>query len=267
MTIAEVRALLRSADPDPETVAALAADPRKGVRDLVAAYMRRMERENAEIARVEAMYRYESELYRKGIRHIAGIDEVGRGPLAGPVTVAAVILPPHWFAEGLNDSKKVTPKHREVLAEKIHREAEAVSIVSLPPEEIDALNIYEATLMAMYEAVKRLPVQPEAVIVDAMPLHFTVPTVSLIHGDARSASVAAASIAAKVHRDHLMDEYDRQYPEYGFAKNKGYGTADHIAAIERYGITPIHRKSFDPVRSMLEDGRAHFYIGKEKEAE
>lgn len=262
MTIAEVRALLARRDADPEAVAALAADPRKGVQTLLAAYMRRMERENAEIARVEAMYHYESELYKKGVRYIAGIDEVGRGPLAGPVTVAAVILPPHWFAAGLNDSKKVTPKHREELAQKIHEEAEAVSIVSLPPEEIDALNIYEATMMAMYEAVKRLPIRPEAVIVDAMPLHFQVPTLSLVHGDARSASVAAASIAAKVHRDHLMDEYDRTYPEYGFAQNKGYGTAEHIAAIERFGITPIHRKSFDPVRSMLEDGRAHFYIEK-----
>ena len=188
MTIAEVRALLARRDADPEAVAALAADPRKGVQTLLAAYMRRMERENAEIARVEAMYHYESELYKKGVRYIAGIDEVGRGPLAGPVTVAAVILPPHWFAAGLNDSKKVTPKHREELAQKIHEEAEAVSIVSLPPEEIDALNIYEATMMAMYEAVKRLPIRPEAVIVDAMPLHFQVPTLSLVHGDARSAT-------------------------------------------------------------------------------
>lgn len=262
MTVGEIRALLREDKADPEVIAALAGDPRKGVQDLLAAYMRRMERANAEMARVEAMYQYESEQYKKGIRYIAGIDEVGRGPLAGPVTVAAVILKPHWFAEGLNDSKKVTPHHREILAEKIQKEAVAVSIVSLPPEEIDSLNIYDATLTAMYEAVKKLSVPPEAVIVDAMPLHFSVPTLSLMHGDARSASVAAASIVAKVHRDHLMEEYDRTYPEYGFAQNKGYGTAEHIAAIERYGITPIHRKSFDPVRSMLEDGRAHFYIEK-----
>ncbi len=262
MTMDEVQALLKDRDADPEEIAALASDPRKGVQRLLAAYMRRMEKENKEIARVEAMYACESELYKKGIQYIAGIDEVGRGPLAGPVTVAAVILKPHWFAWGLNDSKKVTPKHREVLAEKIQKEAAAVSIVSLPAEEIDALNIYEATMTAMYEAVKRLPIRPEAVIVDAMPLHFSVPTLSLVHGDARSASVAAASIAAKVHRDHLMDEYDRTYPEYGLAKNKGYGTAEHIAAIERFGITPIHRKSFDPVRSMLNEGQAHFYMEK-----
>lgn len=259
MTIAEIKRLLSEKEPDADMIAALLDDPRQGVRNLVAAYMRRLERENRERLRVEAMYEYESEFYKKGLRYIAGIDEVGRGPLAGPVTVAAVILPPHWFAEGLNDSKKVTPKHREALAEKIRKEA-AVSIVSYPPEEIDAVNIYEATMMAMYEAVKKLPIQPEAVIVDAMPLHFSCPVVSLVHGDAKSASVAAASIAAKVHRDALMDAYDKQYPGYGFAKNKGYGTAEHIAAIDRLGITPIHRKSFEPVKGMLEDGRAHFYI-------
>lgn len=263
MTMDEVRALLQSETADPEAVAALAEDPRKGVQKLLAAYLRRMEREQAELARVEALYRWESECYKKGIRCVAGIDEVGRGPLAGPVTVAAVILPPHWFAKGLNDSKKVLPKQRERLSDEIRRAAMAVSIVSLSPEEIDAQNIYEATMTAMYEAVKQLPVRPEAVIVDAMPLHFSVPTLSLVHGDAQSASVAAASIVAKVHRDHLMDEYDKIYPEYGFARNKGYGTAEHIAAIEQYGITPIHRKSFEPVRSMLVEGRAHFYIAKE----
>lgn len=126
-----------------------------------------------------------------------------------------------------------------------------VSVVSLPPEEIDAVNIYEATMMAMYQAVKNLTVRPEAVIVDAMPLHFHCPTESLIHGDAKSASVAAASIVAKVYRDHLMDEYDRQYLGYGFAQNKGYGTAEHIAALKTLGITPIHRKSFEPVKSMV----------------
>lgn len=254
MTVSEIRALLASGAASDEELAALLTDPRKGVVSMARAYMKRLEKENAERFRVEAMYETETELYKKGIRYIAGIDEVGRGPLAGPVTVAAVILKPHWFAAGLNDSKQVTPKHREELAEKIHAEAEAVSIVSLPPEEIDALNIYEATMTAMYEAVKRLPVKPEAVIVDAMPLHFSVPTYSLIHGDARSASVAAASIVAKVHRDHMMDSYDIIYPGYGFSRNKGYGTAEHIAALQSLGITPIHRKSFEPVRGMVMRG-------------
>ena len=179
---------------------------------------------------------------------------MGRGPLAGPVTVAAVILKPHWFAPGLNDSKKVTPKHREALSARIHEEAVDLSIVSMPPSEIDAVNIYQATMEAMYQAVKNLHVKPDAVIVDAMPLHFPCPTISMIHGDARSASVAAASIAAKVYRDHLMDEYDKKYPGYGFAQNKGYGTAEHIEALHRLGITPIHRKSFEPVKTMIYEG-------------
>ena len=126
-----------------------------------------------------------------------------------------------------------------------------MSIVCLPAEEIDALNIYQATMEAMYRAVSCLKTAPEAVIVDAMPLHFGIPSLSLVHGDARSASVAAASIVAKVYRDHLMEEYDKEYPGYGFAQNKGYGTADHIEAIRRLGITPIHRKSFEPVKSMI----------------
>ena len=139
----------------------------------------------------------------------------------------------------------------EEIAEKIKKEAVAYSIVSLPPEDIDALNIYGATLTAMYRAIETLKVKAEAVIVDAMPLHLPVPVESMIHGDARSASVAAASIIAKVHRDHIMDQYDKEYPGYGFASNKGYGTAEHIEAIHRLGITPIHRKSFEPVKSMV----------------
>ncbi|MGN0954270.1 ribonuclease HII [Dialister sp.] len=253
MKIADIRDILKQGDVPDEVMKEILADPRKGVQTLVSSYMRRLERESRERLRVESLYQVESEFYKKGIHYVAGIDEVGRGPLAGPVTVAAVILKPHWFAAGLNDSKKVTPRHREELSEKIHREAVDISIVSLPPEEIDALNIYQATMLAMYQAVKNLKVQPEAVIVDAMPLHFPFPTVSMVHGDARSASVAAASIVAKVYRDHLMDEYDQKYPGYGFAQNKGYGTAEHIEAIRNLGITPIHRKSFEPVKSMILD--------------
>ena len=201
--------------------------------------------------RVDDMYTPESQFYHQGMTYVAGMDEVGRGPLAGPVTVAAVILKPYTFFKGLNDSKKVSPKHREELAKEIREKAVDISIVSLPPEEIDAVNIYEATMEAMYKAVNELSIAPEAVIVDAMPLHFSVPTLPLIHGDAKSAAVAAASIVAKVHRDHLMDEYDKMYPGYGFAQNKGYGTAEHIDAIRRLGITPIHRKSFEPIKSMI----------------
>lgn len=251
MKIAEIREILQKDDIPEEVLQEILSDSRKGVQNLVQAYMKRLEKLSREKLRVESMYEVESSFYKKGMNLIAGIDEVGRGPLAGPVTVAAVILKPHWFAAGLNDSKKVTPVHREELSKKIHEEAVDISIYSLPPEEIDAVNIYEATMMAMYQAVKNLKVKPDAVIVDAMPLHFPFPTVSMIHGDARSASVAAASIVAKVYRDHLMDEYDREYPGYGFAKNKGYGTAEHIHALEELGVTPIHRRSFEPVKSMV----------------
>ncbi len=251
MTVSEIREILKGDNIPEELMKEILADPRKGVRQLVTSYMKRLEKANMERFRVESMYAVESDFYKKGLQYIVGIDEVGRGPLAGPVTVAAVILKPHWFAAGLNDSKKVTPKHREELSHRILEEAVDVSIVSLPPEEIDSYNIYQATLMAMYKAVKNLKVKPDGVIVDAMPLHFDFPTVSLIHGDAKSASVAAASIVAKVHRDHMMEEYDREYPGYGFAQNKGYGTAEHIDAIRNFGITPIHRLSFEPIKSMI----------------
>ncbi len=251
MKISEIRELLKADDVPEEVMKEILSDERKGVQSLVQAYMRRLQRESEERLRVESMYDIESHFYKQGITHIVGIDEVGRGPLAGPVTVAAVILPPHWYCKGLNDSKKVTPKHREEIAAKIYESAVDISIVSLPPEKIDELNIYEATMMAMYEAVKNLNVEPEAVVVDAMPLHFNCPTESLIHGDARSASIAAASIVAKVYRDQLMDDYDKEFPGYGFAKNKGYGTAEHIEAIRNLGITPIHRQSFEPIKSMI----------------
>ena len=251
MTLSEMKRVLAEEDVPDDVMADILSDEREGAKKLVAAYKRRLERDMAERLRVEAMYEWETKLYQKGMRYIAGIDEVGRGPLAGPVTVAAVILKPHWFAAGLNDSKKVTPARREELAAKIREEAEAVSVFSLDAADIDTYNIYDATLLAMYEAVKRLPFRPEAVLVDAMPLHLPMEVHSLIHGDARSASIAAASIVAKVYRDHLMEEYEKQYPGYGFAQNKGYGTAAHIEAIARLGITPIHRRSFEPVKSMV----------------
>lgn len=254
MTIQEIRNILKNDDVPASLMEEILSDERKGVKQAVVSYMNRLRRESEERLRVESMYEKESEFYKKGINLIAGIDEVGRGPLAGPVTVAAVILPAHWFASGLNDSKKVTPRHREELSRKIRDAAVDYSIVSMSPEEIDSLNIYEATMLCMYCAVKELKVKPEAVIVDAMPLHFSIPTISLIHGDAISASVAAASIVAKVYRDSLMDEYDARYPGYGFKQNKGYGTADHISAIHQLGINPIHRKSFEPIKSMILEG-------------
>ncbi len=175
MSISEIKALLSGDRVTENILKELMNDPRKGVQQLVASYIKRMNRESAERLRVEDMYEPESSFYKKGMTLVAGIDEVGRGPLAGPVTVAAVILKPHTFFAGINDSKKVSPKKREELAEEIHKKALAVSIVCLPAEEIDALNIYQATMEAMYRAVSCLKTAPEAVIVDAMPLHFGIP--------------------------------------------------------------------------------------------
>lgn len=255
-SISEIKELLQG-DVDEERLREFLDDSRKGVQKLITSYMKRMEKAAKERLRVEGMYEKEETFYREGRSLVCGIDEVGRGPLAGPVTVAAVILPPHWYAPLLNDSKKVTPAHREALSVKIQNEAIAYSIVDLPPEDIDSYNIYQATMLAMYRAVSNLSVKPEAVIVDAMPLHFDIPTLSLVHGDAISASVAAASILAKVHRDHIMDEYDTVYPQYGFKQNKGYGTKQHLDALSQFGITPIHRKSFEPVKSMFFEKEDH----------
>lgn len=248
----ELKALLaEGGDTLVELLQAMNDDPRSSVRKEAAAFMRRMAREEKERERLQALYTTEAKYYNRGIYHVAGIDEAGRGPLAGPVMVAAVILPPFWDCPGLNDSKKVPPAKREILYDKIMKEAIAVSCVAKSEKEIDALDIYHATQQGMYDAVAGLAVPAEAVLVDAMPLtRLTVPHESLIHGDAISASIAAASIIAKVTRDRLMVRYDEMYPEYGFAIHKGYLTQRHREALETYGPCPIHRRSFEPVRTM-----------------
>lgn len=263
MSIAEIKEILKKEEVEITFIEELMKDERKGVQQLLNSYFKKKDKENKERLRVEEMYTTESEFYKQGLEYVVGIDEVGRGPLAGPVTVAAVILKPHWYVKGLNDSKKVSKENREIIAKKIHEEAIAISIVSLPPKEIDTLNIYQATMLAMYKAVKNLKVEPQAAIVDAMPLHFTFPCKSLIHGDSKSASVAAASIIAKVHRDHIMEEYSKIYPGYGFEENKGYGTKTHINAIYELGVTPIHRKSYEPIKSIVLNDHYKKNMGKE----
>ena len=167
--------------------------------------------------------------------------------------VAAVILPPFWDCPGLNDSKKVQPAKRAELYDKIMAEAVAVSCIAKSEKDIDRLDIYHATMQAMYETVEGLAVPAEAVLVDAMPLRdLTMPHRSLVHGDALSASIAAASIIAKVTRDRLMVEYDKKYPQYGFAVHKGYLTKMHMEALREYGPCPIHRRSFEPIKSMVQ---------------
>lgn len=196
-----------------------------------------------ELARTGGMYEYERRFADKGL--LCGIDEVGRGPLAGPVMAGAVILPADHLILYLNDSKKLTPKKRNELYEVIKNECVACAVGSEEPEVIDAVNILNATLRAMRKAIHALSVQPDFLLIDAVSIPETgLPECPIIHGDAKSASIAAASIYAKVTRDRLMEKYDRLYPEYGFARNKGYGTAEHIAALKKYGPCPIHRRTF-----------------------
>lgn len=192
------------------------------------------------------MKEFETELYNNGINYIAGIDEVGRGPLVGPVVTAAVILPKDFYDERINDSKKLTEKKRELLYNVIMENAISVGIGISSEDVIDEINILTATKKAMIEAVNNLNVRPEHLLIDAVKLDIDIPQTSIIKGDAKSESIAAASIIAKVTRDRMMVELDKLHPEYDFKHNKGYGTKKHIEAIRKYGIIKEHRKTFAP---------------------
>lgn len=195
--------------------------------------------------RREAGYRFERDAWRAGIGRVAGVDEAGRGPLAGPVVAAAVILHPERPIKGLHDSKLLTPSRREELFARILEDAMAVGVGNVEPEMIDRINILEATRRAMREAIDKLAFPPELVLTDAVRLaSLPCPQKNLIQGDRRSASIAAASIVAKVTRDRLMAEYDRQFPGYGFARHKGYATPEHRAALAKHGPCPLHRRTF-----------------------
>ena len=195
-----------------------------------------------------APYRYEREAWRSGLPHVAGVDEAGRGPLAGPVVAAAVILNPECRIKGLDDSKLLTPTRREALFDRILERAAAVGTGIADPETIDRLNILEATRLAMLEALAKLTPRPDLVLIDAVSLStLTCPQKSLVKGDRRSASIAAASIIAKVTRDRLMLEADVRFPQYGFSRHKGYPTPEHLAALRRHGPCPIHRRTFHGV--------------------
>jgi ribonuclease HII len=192
--------------------------------------------------------RYERSARQRGWQRIAGLDEAGRGSLFGPVFAAAVILDPRRRIVGLDDSKKLTPERRTVLAERIRERAVAWCVAQVDASRIDAYNIYQASRQAMTDAVTQLSVTPDFLLIDAMQLDLLVEQTSLIKGDARSVSIAAASILAKTERDLMMIEYDREFPHYGLASNKGYGTAAHLAALREHGPTSLHRFSFAPVR-------------------
>lgn len=191
----------------------------------------------------------ERELRARGFGAVAGVDEVGRGALFGPVVAAAVILSPDRPIRGLNDSKLLEPERREVLAERIRERAVAWAVGAVDAATIDSINIYQASRVAMRMAVSRLVTQPDFLLVDAVPLDLGVPQRPLIKGDARCHAIAAASIVAKVHRDQLMRVWDAVFPRYGLASHKGYSTPEHLRAIEQFGLTPLHRLSFEPVRA------------------
>ena len=209
---------------------------------------------------LECSSRLESCLFRRGLKLVAGTDEAGRGSLLGPLYVAAVILDAARPIHGLNDSKKLSPQARTCFSAEIRDKALAYQVIAVPAKEVDHLNVYEATRQAMIRAVLALDPLPEFVLADAMPLQngrrpgFSLPYWPLIHGDARSVSIAAASILAKVARDEHLDRLDRQYPQYGLAQNKGYGTRDHLEALARYGPCTEHRRTYQPVKDMLSPG-------------
>lgn len=199
-----------------------------------------------EIERLNKLKEFENKLYSEGMKYIAGIDEAGRGPLAGPVVVGCVIMKPESFIEYVNDSKKVSETKREMLYEKITSEALAWSTGIVWQDEIDDMNILNATKKALTMAIDNLKIKPDKILVDALDKIETreIPYISVIKGDAKIYSISAASIVAKVTRDRIMKEYDEIYPQYGFSSHKGYGTAKHIQAIKEHGICSIHRKSF-----------------------
>ena len=226
------------------TCAELMNDPRKGVVAFAQKTLRAHERVVHERARLEKLWRFENEAYAQGYRAIVGTDEVGRGPLAGPVVAAAVVLPRGVEILGINDSKKLSEKRREALAEEIKAKALAYKIAEVSPAEIDRVNILHAAERAMKEAVEALPVGDYLLVDGQNQLDVRLPVRNLIGGDSISISIAAASIIAKVYRDHLMVQLDSVYPQYNFAQNKGYGTADHYAALQKYGPSPVHRRSF-----------------------
>lgn len=200
------------------------------------------------------LYQYEKELWKNGINLIAGMDEVGRGPLIGPVVTACVILPKDFVLEGLTDSKKLSEKKREEFYDYIMEHAISVGIGMMDEKVIDEVNIYEATKLAMYQAVEKSKVKPEHVLIDAMKLDkLEMPSTSIIKGDAKSISIAAASVIAKVTRDRMMIELDKKYPMYGFKSHKGYPTKKHIEAIKEYGLIDGYRKTFKPISEMIKD--------------
>ncbi|CAK1221553.1 Ribonuclease HII (RnhB) [Fructobacillus cardui] len=250
-TIASIKAALKEAASDDLRLAIWRLDDRKGVQAALLAFDRRQEKLAEQKAAFLSRFALEEPLWAAGYQNIAGVDEVGRGPLAGPVVAAAVILPKDFDQYGVIDSKQVSEKHRLEYVQVIKDEAIAYGIGVVSAQVIDEVNIYQASRLAMKQAVEQLQSEADYLLVDAMTIDTDLPQQSLIKGDARSNSIGAASILAKVTRDQMMADYDREYPGYDFAHNAGYGTAKHLSGLAELGPTPIHRRTFEPVKKLL----------------
>lgn len=250
MKIAEVKERLQKATLEEfiQLKQELALDTRKGVHTLFRQTERRFALEEQQRIDFKERLAFEDEYRQQGYVRIAGVDEVGRGPLAGPVVATAVILPDGFYHPGLTDSKQMSKVQRQAALKHLQDVAE-IAIGIIEPAEIDEINIYQASKRAMQDAVRQL--KPDALLVDAMTLDGNIPQLSLIKGDARSVSIAAASVVAKETRDAMMEQYAIEYPGYGFETHAGYGTPTHLQALDTLGVTPIHRKTFRPVKERL----------------
>jgi ribonuclease HII len=243
----------------------LSRDPRQGVRKLHELLKKRYEKERTERQRIQNMLNFERLLWQSGIRSIAGVDEVGIGPLAGPVVAAAVVFPPGTELAGVDDSKRLEPEQRVKLEGAIRQSATAIGVGLAEIGEIDSLNIYHAALLAMRRAIEALPVTPEHLLIDARIIPgISIPQNSFNKGDGINFSIAAASIIAKTHRDRLMEDLEKKYPGYGFAQHKGYGTPEHQNAIRELGPCPIHRLSFQFIRELCGEFSEQFYSLKQQ---
>lgn len=246
-SVGEIKNMLESCPVEklPERLLGISKDSRKGVQALAARFQKKYDAYLAELERLETLLVYERECYAQGWKWVAGIDEVGRGPLAGPVVAAAVILPENHKIIGIDDSKKLSAKKREALCATIQKEAAAWAVGVVSHERIDEINILQATYEAMRQAIAGLQIQPDVILADAVTIpQITIPQKAIVKGDAKSISIGAASIVAKVTRDHMMEAMAELYPGYDFASNKGYGSQKHLAGIAQYGICPIHRRTF-----------------------
>ncbi len=249
LTIRQIEEKMKTIElEDDPFLQSIKQDDRKGVQQLLAKWHSRQLIQKKVYEKHKEMTRYECQYRSQGFQLIAGIDEVGRGPLAGPVVAAAVILPENFYLPGLDDSKKVPEQKRAEYYEIINAEAEAVSVGIIESDEIDRINIFEATKKAMLSAIEGLNPKPDFLLVDAVKLLTPYPMEAIIKGDGKSVTIAAASIIAKVTRDRMMAEIGKEFPQYGFGKNMGYGTKEHLEAITLHGITPYHRKSFAPIK-------------------